>query len=130
MYEEAILRGAVGYSTLRNSDDFKKMLARAFAYSADNLEDQVAAFYNAYPESELFTLQGILDERGREFAWENVRRRDLIRCGKFGDPSYVQYVTATDKYREWFPIPYSVLEKAVRDENGMPIWTQNNGYAN
>ena len=130
MYEEAILRGASGFSTLRNSDDFRRMLGRAFAYSADDLDGQVAAFYNAYPEAELFTEQGILDERGRELAWENVRRRDLIRCGKFGDPTYVQYVTAKDKYREWFPIPYSVLEKAVRDENGQPIWTQNEGYIN
>ena len=128
MYEEAILRGASGFSTLRNSEDFRKMLGRAFAYSAEDLDGQVAAFYNAYPEAELFTEQGILDERGREFAWENIRRRDLIRCGKFGDPSYVQYVKGTDKYREWFPIPYSVLEKAVRDENGQPIWTQNEGY--
>ncbi len=128
MYEEAILRGASGFTTLRNSEDFRKMLGRAFAYSAEDLDGQVAAFYNAYPEAELFTEQGILDERGREFAWENVRRRDLIRCGKFGDPSYVQYVKGTDKYREWFPIPYSVLEKAVRDENGQPIWTQNEGY--
>ena len=130
MYEEAILRGASGFSTLRNSDDFRRMLGRAFAYSADDLDGQVAAFYNAYPEAQLFTEQGILDERGRELAWENVRRRDLIRCGKFGDPTYVQYVTAKDKYREWFPIPYSVLEKAVRDENGQPIWTQNEGYIN
>ena len=128
MYEEAVVRGAAGYSTKRNSDDFKTMLGRAFAYSAEDRDAQVAAFYEAYPEDELFTVKGILDERGREFAWENVRRRDLIRCGKFGDPGYVQYVTASDKYREWFPIPYSVLEKAVRDKNGQPIWTQNEGY--
>lgn len=130
MYEEAVLKGAVGFATQRNSDDFQKMLGRAFAYSAEDLAGQVAAFYSAYPESQLFTEQGILDERGREFAWENIRRRDLIRCGKFGDKNYVQYVTSTDKYREWFPIPYSVLEKAVRDENGQPIWTQNAGYEN
>jgi len=130
MYEEAVLKGAVGFATQRNSEDFRKMIGRAFAYSAEDLDGQVAAFYKAYPEAELFTEQGILDERGREFAWENIRRRDLIRCGKFGDKNYVQYVTATDKYREWFPIPYSVLEKAVRDENGQPIWTQNAGYEN
>ena len=75
-----------------------------------------------------FTEQEILDERGRELAWELVRRRDLIRCGKFNDPTYVQYVTAKDDYRKWFPIPDSVLEKALRDENGNSIWTQNEGY--
>jgi small subunit ribosomal protein S11 len=67
---------------------------------------------------------------GREFAWENMRRRDLIRFGKFNDPTYVQYVSGTESYRKWFPIPYSVLEKSQRDEQGNPIWTQNPGYSN
>jgi hypothetical protein len=70
-----------------------------------------------------------LDERGREFSWENMRRRDLIRFGKFNKASYVEFITATDDYRKWFPIPYKILEKSVRDENGNPVWTQNPGYS-
>ena len=74
-------------------------------------------------------LEDILDERGREFAWECVRRRDLIRFGKFADNKYVDYVTATQKYREWFPIPYSVLEKSkINEETGERYWKQNEGY--
>lgn len=118
MKEEAILRGGQGVSGAE-SDDFKQMRKRAFAYDAD----PEAAYADAYPEA--LTLDGILDERGREFAWENLRRRDLIRYGQFGK---IQYVTNSDKTREWFPIPYSVLEKSERDENGQPIWTQNPGY--
>ena len=118
MKEEAILRGGAGVSGV-SSADFKAMQARVFAYD----DDPAAAYAAAYPS--VLTLEGICAERGREFAWENMRRRDLIRFGEFEN---VQYVTARDKYRRWFPIPFSVLEKSVRDENGNAVWTQNPGY--
>ena len=98
------------------------MRKRAFAYDSD----PNAAYNAAYPS--VLTLDGILDERGREFAWENMRRRDLIRFNKFNNQSYVDFVSATDTYRNWFPIPYKVLEKSVRDESGNAVWTQNPGY--
>lgn len=121
MKEEAILRGGSGVSG-KDTEDFRTMLRRSFAYDAEGEK----AFAAAYPEA--LTLKGILDERGREFAWENIRRRDLIRFGMFNNSSYVEYVEGTEEYRNWFPIPYSVLEKSVRDENGNAIWTQNPGY--
>ena len=69
---------------------------------------------------------GILAERGRELTWENQRRRDLIRFGQF---EKIQYVKNTAETRRWFPIPYTVLQKAVVDpETGKKIWTQNQGY--
>ena len=124
MKEEALKRGGSGASSA-NSTDFKKMLKRAFAYE----EDPEAAFNAAYPGVVALELEDILDERGREFTWEMVRRRDLIRFGKFNKPDYLQYVTATDDYRKWFPIPFSVLEKAKIDETtGQRFWTQNEGY--
>ena len=121
MKEEAILRGGQGTSGA-NSADFQKMIKRAFAYEAD----PKAAYESAYTTA--LTLDNILDERGREFSWEMVRRRDLIRFGKFNDPTYLQYVEAKDDFRKWFPIPFSVLEKGKLDENGNRIWTQNFGY--
>lgn len=121
MKEEAILRGGQGTSGT-SSADFKKLMSRSFAYDGNPEE----AYKTAYPG--YMTLDGILDERGREFAWELVRRRDLIRFGKFHDSNYVEYVTGKNEYRKWFPIPYSVLEKSKRDENGNPYWTQNDGY--
>ena len=123
MKEEAILRGGTGVSGA-TTPDFQRMLKRAFAYDAV----PAVSYATAYPSA--LTLNGILDERGREFAWENMRRRDLIRFGKFNDPTYVQYVSGTETHRKWFPIPYSVLEKSQRDEQGNPIWTQNPGYSN
>lgn len=121
MKEEAILRGGAGASGW-DSDDFKTYRKRTFAYDSDS----EAKFNSAYPQA--LTLNGILDERGREFSWEMVRRRDLIRYGRFGDPSYVEYVTNTAASRNWFPIPAEILEKSVKDENGNDLWTQNEGY--
>lgn len=118
MKEEAILRGGAGISGFYTSD-FETLKQRAFAYE----QNAANAYATAYPD--VLTLDGILAERGREFTWECVRRRDLIRFGKFEN---VEYVTAKDEYRRWFPIPFSVIEKAKRDENGNPIWTQNEGY--
>jgi hypothetical protein len=54
-----------------------------------------------------------------------IRRRDLIRYNEYGN---IQYVTKKDDYLKWFPIPRSVLEKSLRDENGKAYWTQNEGY--
>ena len=123
MKEEAILRGGQGTSGW-NTPDFVALRKRAFAYDANS----EAAYKAAYPNALSLGDGGILDERGREFAWENMRRRDLLRFGKFNVPSYVEFVTATDDYRKWFPIPYKILEKSVRDANGNPVWTQNPGY--
>lgn len=118
MKEEAILRGGQGTSGF-DTPDFQKMKKRAFAYEAD----PAAAYAAAYPD--VLTLDKICDERGREFSWECIRRRDLIRFNQFDK---VEYVTATEPFRRWFPIPFSVIEKAKRDENGNSIWTQNEGY--
>lgn len=124
MKEEAIKRGGMGTSGA-NTSDFKKMLKRAFAYE----DDPEAAYNAAYPGVVALELEDILDERGREFTWEMVRRRDLIRFGKFNKPDYLEYVTAKDDYRKWFPIPFSVLEKGKIDETtGKRFWTQNKGY--
>ena len=123
MREEAAVRcGADRISS--TSEEFKKMLSRTFAYS----ENPEAAYKEAYGDVSTWTLEQICDERGREFAWENMRRRDLIRFGKFNDPEYVEFVNEIRETRNWFPIPYSVLEKSLRDENGEKIWTQNEGY--
>ncbi len=112
--EAALREGASAIpADLLASSDFQTMLSRAFDYSG-----KAASFESVYKLS-TWTLDNILEERGREFAWELTRRRDLIRFGKFAD---VEFVTATDKYREWFPIPYSELKKSGG------FWKQNDGY--
>lgn len=124
--KEAVLRGGKDDAPGIEDAAINDMKKRSFAYSAD----PVAAFDAAYPDA--FTIlstdleKGILAERGRELSWENARRRDLIRFGQF---EKIQYVKNTAETRRWFPIPYSVLQKAVVDpETGKKLWTQNPGY--
>jgi hypothetical protein len=49
------------------------------------------------------TLENLLDERGREFYWEGMRRQDLIRFGQYLTPT--QEKTADDPKYLLFPIP-------------------------
>jgi hypothetical protein len=74
------------------------------------------------------TLDELLNERGRELAWEGHRRQDLIRFGKYGgewgklrDGGW--YKPADDgAHRSLFPIPKWVSDAAPG------IYTQNTGY--
>jgi len=73
-------------------------------------------------------LDFLLDERARELYWEAQRRTDLIRFGKFTGGDYVwewkgnvQEGTATDAYRDLYPIPSN-------DMNANPNLVQNTGY--
>lgn len=121
---EAVLRGGAGsVSSVTSLDDFKTLQKRCFAN--DEVGDPLVAFTDAYGDVNTWTLDDVLDERGREFSYEMVRRRDLIRYDKYNS---IQYVTAKEAVRKWFPIPYSVLEKSLLDENGNKIWTQTPGY--
>jgi hypothetical protein len=65
------------------------------------------------------TLDQLLEERAREFAWEGWRRNDLIRFGKFENAW--GFKTNTDVNKRVYPIPTS--EKALN-----PNLVQNTGY--
>ena len=65
------------------------------------------------------TAENLLAERGREFFAEAMRRSDLIRFGKWGEPWWEK--DASDPIREIFPIPEVQLQ-----EN--PNLRQNPGY--
>ena len=71
------------------------------------------------------TLTELLDERGRELAWEGHRRQDLIRFDKFTNRTWDNGITGitslTDSQnRIIFPIPQWVLDA------NPGIYTQNN----
>ena len=126
MKKEAILRGGQDDAPGIENPAVDAIKKRSFAYDSD----PIAAFDAAYPDAftDLGTglKDGILAERGRELTWENQRRRDLIRFGQF---EKIQFVKNTAETRRWFPIPYTVLQKAVVDPaTGKKIWTQNKGY--
>lgn len=73
---------------------------------------------DAYNASDL-TLEEILNERGREFAWEGERRRDQIRFGTWTKAWWEKPARAD--YTELFPIPDSPLQTN-------PNLKQNPGY--
>ncbi len=66
------------------------------------------------------TLDELLDERVREFAWEAWRRNDLIRFGKYSAKWQFKDVIS-EKYRELFPVPANEIKLN-------PKLVQNPGY--
>ena len=71
------------------------------------------------------TLPMLLEERMREFAWEGLRRQDMIRFGVFGEAwSFRESLPseASSGYTNLFPIPADIL--ALN-----PKLTQNDGYS-
>lgn len=66
------------------------------------------------------TMDELLNERGREFAYEMFRREDMIRFGKFQE-AWWEKEAEGDKHKEIFPIPFTVL-------TANPALKQNPGY--
>ncbi len=115
IYAEAVLRGGGGSRT------------QALAYVNALRERAYGNTSGDITDSQL-TLPFILAERGRELLWEAHRRTDLIRFGEFTGGQYVwawkggvQGGTATESFRDLYPIPASELV-------ANPNLKQNPGY--
>ena len=73
------------------------------------------------------TANNIIDERCRELYWENVRRTDLVRFGKFTKgynwswKGYTLEGGDLADYMQLFPIPTNVIA-------AQPEFKQNPGY--
>ena len=105
MKAEAILRGGNGnIGELLADADFQRIRTRVGLNA-----------YTSLNEDELYK------ERGREFAWECVRRRDMIRFGKFHTEKWGYVADNQPETVKWFPIHNEVLASE-------PRWTQNPGY--
>jgi hypothetical protein len=65
------------------------------------------------------TMDELLDERGREFAYEMHRREDMIRFDKFNEAWWEK--NASEEYRKLYPIPFEVI-------TANPELKQNTGY--
>lgn len=104
MYAEALVRQNRAAEAVQLAD-LQKIRTRAGlpVYSAADL-----------------TLDELLDERGRELAWEGWRRQDLIRFGKYNDAWWAK-PTASPATKRLFPIPTTVLA-------ANPRLSQNPGY--
>ena len=63
-----------------------------------------------------FNLDNLLDERSRELYWENTRRTDLVRFGKFTGNTYnwawknnTRNGSSIPDYMNLFPLPSDVI---------------------
>lgn len=107
MKAEAILRGAAPTAV------------KGEMQTADVLVNKIRLRAGTTPVAGI-TLDELLNERAREFAWEGWRRNDLIRFGKFeGQWGYKQ--KDNDVFRRIFPIPE--IELALN-----PQLSRNPGY--
>ncbi|HEX3080105.1 MAG TPA: RagB/SusD family nutrient uptake outer membrane protein [Puia sp.] len=109
---EALMRKANGVATQPAVDLINTCKQRAFSATDWPAE--------AYTTATL-TLPELLDERGREFIFEGVRRTDLIRFDKFVNTAWWDHTPSNDKTRELFPIPL----RQIAVNNNL---TQNPGY--
>jgi hypothetical protein len=96
-----------GVATQDAVNEVNKVRERAFGNNANN-----------YTIATL-TLDELLNERGRELAWEGHRRQDLIRFGKWQNAWFGKPVTP--EYKELYPIHNSILL-------ANPNLSQNPGY--
>lgn len=120
------------YPVFRAADAYL-MFAEATLCNGGNAADAVSAVNVVRKRAGLaslasVTLDDILDERGRELYWENFRRSDLIRFGKYVGSDYVwewkggvAEGTSVDAKFKLFPIP-------ANDINSNSKLTQNAGY--
>ena len=110
--------------------DVLLMRAEALLHNGDTdgaltLVNAVRERAGAVPFTAL-TLDMLLQERMREFAWEGLRRQDMIRFGVYGKAwSFRQSLPGEDStgYTKLFPIPADI--RALN-----PKLTQNEGYGN
>lgn len=106
MKAEAILRGAAP-TTVKGELQTPDVLVNKIRRRA------------AAPDVNGITLQGLLEERARELAWEGWRRNDLIRFGQF--EKKWGFKTNNEIFRRVFPVPST--ERALN-----PKLVQNSGY--
>ena len=114
IYAEAVVRGAGG-NTATALGYVNAIRERAYGGAAGDIT------------AGQLTLPFILDERGRELAWEGFRRQDLIRFGQFSDVGIWEWKggvpagKVTGKFHDLYPIPANEL-------SANPNVKQNPGY--
>ena len=111
MKAECLMRLNGGAATQEAVDLINQVKKRDF--SASN-------FSNAKYTIASLTMDELLNERGREFSYEMLRREDLIRFGKF-EEAWWEKPADPDKHNEIFPIPQTVITTN-------PALKQNPGY--
>lgn len=98
---EALMRKNGNKATTEAVDLVNSVRQRAFTEAAwEKAKYTVASL----------TMDEFLAERGREFAFEGLRRQDLIRFNKYVTTSWWDKDASNDATRNIFPIPYKKLQ--------------------
>ncbi len=74
------------------------------------------------------TLETILDERGREFYWENMRRQDLIRFGVYTSGYNFAWKGGKQEKGQNVDEKYNLYPIPATDKNTNPKLIQNPGW--
>jgi hypothetical protein len=109
---EALMRQNGGAASQQAVDLVNAVKQRAFS---------PADWPTAQSNAASFTLDSLLDERGREFIFEGWRREDMIRFGTFTTGSWWDHQPDGDPNKELFPIPFTTI-------NNNKNLKQNPGY--
>lgn len=80
------------------------------------------------PEKSSYTLQDVLDERGRELYHELTRRQDLIRFGQFTTSEYLWSYKGGVKGGQSVDSKFNLYPLASSDVNANGKLVQNAGY--
>lgn len=114
VYAEAVKRGGTGGSEGTAISYLNLLRTRAYGNANGNITS--------------YSLNDILDERGRELYWEGFRRSDLIRYGRFTGDTYLwpwkggaKAGKGVEAYRALYPLPST-------DIIANPNLVQNTGY--
>lgn len=107
---EAKMRKSNGSAPQEAVDLVNAVRARSFAAGDPDAKYTTASL----------TMDELLNERGREFAYEMKRREDLIRFNQF-ETAWWEKPADADKTKELYPIPFDVL-------TANPALKQNQGY--
>ncbi|MDD4993789.1 MAG: RagB/SusD family nutrient uptake outer membrane protein [Paludibacter sp.] len=111
-YAEAVLRGAAKVAGYEPLTAVNALRSRAGATAKSSID-----------------LDGVLDEKAREFFFEGQRRIDLIRYNRYGGPTgYTWDWKANEAAGKDFPIEFNLFPIPANDLNANPNLTQNPGY--
>lgn len=109
MKAESLMRKAGNTANAEAVSLINQVRARSFAANDNGAKYTVTSL----------TMDELLDERAREFAYEMFRREDLIRFGKFGEAWWEK--ETSDAHYKLFPIPFNII-------TANPALQQNPGY--
>jgi len=114
IYAEAVKRGNIAAKEVTALGYLNLLRQRAYGNASGNILS--------------YSLNDIIDERGRELYWEGFRRTDLIRFGRFSEGTYLWPFKGGIKAGKDFAATRKLYPLPASDISSNPNLTQNTGY--